>query len=306
MPLSVGITGATGYIGRRLTRALIAHGVEVTAFTRDPGRARRALPPEVKLYTWNPSEGPPPVGSLEGLDAVVSLAGETIGTPRWTEAQKRRIRDSRIVGTRNLVDGIAAAAARPKVLVSGSGVDYYGDCGDERLDESSPPGKGFLARVVVDWEAEADRAASLGVRVVLIRTSLVLGPNGGILQTLLPPFRLGLGTTIGSGRQWMPWIHLEDEVGLILLALERADLSGPINATAPDPVTNADFTQALARAVGRPALLFVPELLVELGMGEASELLLASKRAYPTRALAAGYRFVHPDLPGALAASVNG
>ncbi len=304
MPLSVGVTGATGYIGRRLVRALIARGTEVTAFTRDPQRARRALPPEVKLYTWNPTEGPPPVGALEGLDGVVSLAGETIGTPRWTEAQKRRIRDSRIVGTRHLVDGIAAAAARPKVLVSGSGIDYYGDAGDERLDESSPPGKGFLARVVVDWEAEADRATSLGVRVVLIRTSLVLGPNGGILQTLLPPFRFGLGTVIGSGRQWMPWIHLEDEVGLILLALEREDISGPINATAPDPVTNADFTQSLARAVGRPALLFVPQFLVELGMGEASELLLASKRAYPTKALAAGYRFLHPDLPGALAASV--
>ncbi len=305
MPLKVGITGATGYIGRRLVKALVARDAEVTAFTRDPSRARRVLPPEVKLYTWNPAEGVPPVGALEGLDGVVSLAGETIGTPRWTEAQKRRIRDSRIVGTRNLVDGIAAAAARPKVLVSGSGIDYYGDSGDDRLDESSPPGKGFLARVVVDWEAEADRATSLGIRVVLIRTSLVLGPNGGILQTLLPPFRLGLGTVIGSGRQWMPWVHLEDEVGLILLALEREDLSGPINATAPDPVTNADFTQALARSVGRPAFLFVPGFLVELGMGEASELLLASKRAYPTKALAAGYRFAYPDLAGALAASVN-
>ncbi len=305
MPLRVAVSGATGYIGRRLVRALIARGTEVTAFTRDPGRARRALPAEVRVYTWNPTEGPPPAGALEGLDAVVSLAGETIGTPRWTESQKRRIRESRIVGTRNLVDGIAAAAARPKVLVSGSGIDYYGDAGDERLDESSPPGKGFLARVVVDWEAEADRATSLGVRVALIRTSLVFGPNGGILQTLLPPFRLGLGTVIGTGRQWMPWIHLEDEVGLILLALEREDISGPINATAPDPATNADFTQALARAVSRPALLWVPEFLVELGMGEASELLLASKRAYPTKALAAGYRFVHPDLPGALAASVN-
>ena len=199
MPLKVGITGATGFVGRRLVRALVARGDEVTAFTRDPGRARRSLPAEVKLYTWNPTAGPPPVGALEGLDGVVSLAGETIGTPRWTEAQKRRIRDSRIVGTRNLVDGIAAAAARPKVLVSGSGVDYYGDSGDERLDESSPPGKGFLARVTVDWEAEADRATSLGVRVVLIRTSLVMGPNGGILQTLLPPFRLGLGTVVGSG-----------------------------------------------------------------------------------------------------------
>jgi len=306
MALKVAITGATGYIGRRLVRGLVARGAEVTAFTRDPGRARRGLPAEVKLCTWSPTEGPPPAGALEGLDGVVSLAGETIGTPRWSEAQKRRIRDSRIVGTRNLVDGILSAVARPRVLVSGSGIDYYGDRGDARLDESSPPGTGFLARVVVDWEAEADRAASLGVRVVLLRTSLVLGPNGGILQQLLPLFRLGLGATIGSGRQWMPWIHLEDEVGLILLALEREELSGPINAAAPGSVTNAEFTRALGRALDRPAFFAVPTFLVELGMGEASELLLSSKRAYPTKALAAGYRFLHPDLAGALAASVSG
>jgi hypothetical protein len=302
MALRVAITGATGFIGRRLVRALVSRGAEVTAFTRDPARARRTLSGEVKVYAWNPLEGPPPAGALEGIDGVVNLAGETIGTPRWTNAQKRRIRQSRIVGTRNLVDGLAAAGVRPKVLVSGSGIDYYGDRGDERVDESSPPGQGFLARVVVDWEAEADRATSLGVRVVLVRTSLVLGPNGGILQQLLLPFRLGLGTTIGSGRQWMPWIHLEDEVGLILHALEAPEVSGPLNATAPNPATNTDFTRALARALGRPAFFVVPAFLVELAMGEASELLLASKRAHPTLALATGYTFVHPDLAGALGA----
>lgn len=306
MALKVAITGATGFIGRRLVRALVSRGDEVTAFTRDSARARRSLPEGVKLFTWNPAGGPAPSGALEGLDGVVNLAGETIGTPRWSEAKKRRIRDSRILGTRNLVDGLAATTVRPRVLVSGSGIDYYGDRGDERVDESSAPGRGFLAGVVVDWEKEADRAATLGVRVVLLRTSLVLGPGGGMLPRLMLPFKLGLGATIGSGRQWMPWIQLEDEVGLVLHALDNEEVSGPLNATAPGSATNAEFTRALAKALGRPAFFLVPGPLVALGMGEASELLLSSKRAYPTRALATGYRFVYPELPAALAASVSG
>jgi uncharacterized protein (TIGR01777 family) len=302
----VAITGATGFIGRRLVQVLVARGGEVFALTRDPARALRSLPEGVELFTWDPMAGPPPADALQGLDAVVHLAGESVRSPRWIGEQKRRIRESRVVGTRNLVEGLAAAAARPRVLVSGSGVDYYGDRGDERLDEGSPPGRTFLAQLAVDWEAEASRAEALGVRVVLFRSSLVLGPHGGVLSQLSLPFKLGLGATFGTGRQWLPWIQLEDEVGLILHALEREEISGPLIAAAPNPATNAEFTRALARALSRPAFFVIPTLVCQLAMGGAGELLLASRRTVPTKALATGYRFVHPELQGALAASLAG
>ena len=317
--MRVGVTGATGFIGRRLCQSLTGQGSEVTAFSRDPGRARERLPQAVKLVAWNPLGGPPPTEALDGLDAVVSLAGESISGGRWTDHQKRQIRESRTIGTRNLVAGLANTPSRPRLLVSGSAIGYYGDRGNELLDESSTPGTDFLGGVCVEWESEANRAQALGIRIAIVRTGLVLGPGGGVLAPLLPLFRSGLGGTLGSGRQWMSWIHVDDEVGLIqwLLDRELADRSntdfpsgtgphpGPINATAPEPATNASFTRELARVLGRPSLFVVPGIALKLALGESSTLLLGSQRVYPRVALAGGYNYQFPDLRSALAASIN-
>lgn len=303
--MRVGVTGATGFIGRRLCETLAGRGAEVIAYSRDPARAASVLPPGVRPVGWNPAAGLAPPGAVEGLDAVVNLAGESIGAPRWSTERKRRIRDSRVLGTRHLVESLAALAERPRVLVSQSGVDYYGSRGDEVLDESAPPGRGFLAEVCQDWEAAATLAEGSGVRVVRLRSGLVLGPGGGFLAPLMLPFKLGLGASFGSGRQWLSWIHIEDEVGLILHAIDHDELSGPVNAVAPGAVTNAEFARALAAALGRPAWLRVPEPLVRLAMGEAADLLLSGRRVYPARALATGYRFRYPELGPALRAIVS-
>lgn len=231
-------------------------------------------------------------------------AGEPI-VGWWTEGKRRRIRDSRVLGTRHLVESLAGASSPPWVLVSGSAVGFYGDRGDERLDEESGPGQGFLAEVTQAWEAEARAASSLGLRAVLLRTGLVLGPGGGLLEAVLPPFRLGLGAWFGAGRQWMSWVHLEDEVGLILHAIDREDVRGALNATAPEPATNHEFTRTLGDVLHRPALLGVPALALRLALGEAAESLLGSQRVHPARALATGYHFAYLELRPALESIVG-
>jgi len=291
------VTGATGLIGRALMRKL---GPRVAVLSRDDGRAQRLLV-GAKPHRWAPEGGPAPVEALRGADVVFNLAGEPAADGRWTAGKKRRIRDSRVVGTRHLVEGLAALDERPQVLVSASAVGYYGDRGDELLDERSSPGQDFLAEVCIDWEREAMAAERLGMRVVCVRIGVVMSPAGGALAKMLPAFRLGAGGRLGSGRQWMPWIHIDDLVGILLHAARSETLRGPINGVAPAPVTNAAFTVALAHAVRRPALLPMPAFALHVAFGEMSGMLMASQRVVPALALRSGYTFSHPDIDGALA-----
>jgi hypothetical protein len=296
--MKVTLTGATGLIGTGIVRALRARGDAVTVLTREPDRARGALG-DVEAHAWRPLEEPAPAAALSGRDAVVHLAGEPVGQ-RWNDESRHAIRASREVGTRNLVAGLAAAEDRPGVLVSASGVDYYGPRGDEPVTEDAPPGNDFLAQVCVAWEREAAAAGEHGVRVALLRTGVVLEKAGGALSKMLPFFRLGVGGPVAGGRQYLPWIHADDIVGLYLAALDGADWQGPFNACAPEPATNRDFSHALGRALHRPAFAPVPGLAIHLLYGAMAEIVTTGQRAVPARALEHGYAFRHTDLEQAL------
>jgi uncharacterized protein (TIGR01777 family) len=290
--MNITLTGASGFIGQALVARLRAEGHTLRAL------GRRTVP-GLPTTLWD-GLAPAPAEALAGADAIVHLAGEPVAQ-RWDAAVKRRIRDSRVISTRQLVSALGQLAPRPAVLVCASAIGYYGSRGDERLSETSPPGHGFLEDVCVEWEREADAAAALGLRVVKIRIGIVLGAQGGALRQMLPPFRLGLGGPLGGGRQWMSWIHLDDLVELFRFALERPDVSGALNGTAPHPVTNSEFTRELARAVRRPALFPVPALALRLLYGEMARILLASQRVLPEAALGAGFGFRYPELRPALA-----
>jgi uncharacterized protein (TIGR01777 family) len=294
----VAVTGATGLIGSRIVRALQGRGDEVTVLSRDALRAREALG-DVDAHAWTPVDGPAPAAALSGRDGVIHLAGEPVAQ-RWSDAARRRIHDTREIGTRNLVEGLRAADPRPRVLVSASGVDYYGTTGDQLLTEESPPGDGFLPRVCVAWEREAQAATELGLRVVNVRTALVLDASGGALGKMLPFFRLAIGGPVAGGRQYMPWIHADDIVGIYLAALDDESWSGPIIAAAPDPPTNREFSRALGRALHRPAIAPIPALAVRLLYGDMAEIVTEGHRTAPTRALEHGYAFRHTDLEPAL------
>lgn len=302
--MKVTVTGATGLIGSRLVARLRERGDEVTVLSRDPERARASLGKLAGAVAWSPTDGPPPSAALAGRDGVVHLAGENVAQ-RWSAGAKARIRETRASGTRNLVAGLRDAEPRPGALVSASAVGYYGPRGDERLDESAPPGEDFLAEVVEAWEREAQAAAELGVRVVCVRTGVVLDRAGGALAKMLPPFRAGVGGPVAGGRQYVPWIHADDVAGIYLAALDRPDWSGPVNAAAPEPATNRDFSQALGRALHRPALAPVPALALKLLYGEMAQVVTTGQRAVPARALELGYRFEHPELDEALAAALG-
>ena len=303
--MRVTITGATGLIGSALVAELRQRGDEVTVLTRDPGRTREKFGGDVLAHAWDPESAPAPAEALAGRDGVVHLAGENIAQ-RWTKAAKRRIAESRERGTRNLVDGLAAADPRPPVLVSASGVGYYGFRGDEPLDEQAPLGDDFLASVVAVWEREADRASASGVRVVSMRNGVVLDAHGGALSKMLPPFKAGVGGPVAGGDQYLAWIHLDDVVGMMIRALEDESWSGPINATAPEPVSNAEFSKALGRALHRPAVAPVPALALRALYGEMADLVIHGQRALPRRALELGYAFRHPDLDEALRSALRG
>jgi uncharacterized protein len=296
--MNVTLTGATGLIGAGIVRALQARGDGVTVLSRDADRARATLP-GVDAHAWRPLDEPAPAAALSGRDAVVHLAGESVAQ-RWTDESRRAIHDSREIGTRNLVAGLAAAEPRPRVLVSASGVNYYGPRGDERLTEDAGPGDDFLARVCIAWEREAGAARELGLRVAMLRTAVVLDPHGGALSKMLPFFRLGVGGPVAGGRQYLPWIHAEDIVGLYLAALDDPSWDGPINACAPDPATNHDFSRALGRALRRPAFAPVPGFAVRLLYGDMAEIVTEGQRTVPMRALERGYAFRHTDLGEAL------
>jgi uncharacterized protein (TIGR01777 family) len=291
------VTGATGFVGPRLLR-LLDRPVVVT---RNPDRARSVVGHLAeRIIRWDPLEGPPPAEAFDGVDAVLHLAGESVAEGRWTAAQKNRIRDSRVVGTRHLVQGIAQAARKPAVLVSASAVGYYGDRGDEELTESAPPADDFLAKVCVDWEREAAAAEKAGVRVVTARTGIVLGAGGGALAKMLTPFKLGGGGPLGNGRQWMPWVHVADLARLYVHAADTPTIRGPMNAVAPNPVRNLEFTKALGRALHRPAFIPAPYFGLRLLFGEFAQVLFASQRVIPRVALDTGFVFQFPEIAGAL------
>lgn len=306
--LRVTVTGATGLIGPQLTAALLERGAEVTVLTRDPERARATLG-EVTAFAWDLMAEAAPVEALSGRDAVVHLAGEPVAQ-RWSDEAKRAIRESRVAGTRNLLAGVAAieesgTSQRPHTLISSSAIGYYGPRREEPLDEDAPAGDDFLARVCVEWEAEATKAHDLGLRVVQVRTGIVLDSAGGALGKMLTPFRLGVGGPVAGGRQYMSWIHTEDLVGMMLAALEDDRWSGPINATAPEPVTNAAFSRALGRALHRPSLLPVPGLALRALYGEMAEIVTTGARVVPAKALVLGYEFSQPRLDQALRSALG-
>ncbi len=295
--MKVTMTGATGLIGSRLVAALRDRGDEVSVLSRDPDGARERL--GVEALSWHPDREPAPVAALAGRDAVVHLAGASVAQ-RWTDEAKRAIRRSREGGTTNLVAGLREAEPRPSVLVSASAAGFYGARGEERLEESASPGSDFLAGVCVAWEKSADAAAELGVRVVKVRTGVVLDSSGGALKTMLGPFRLGVGGPVAGGGQYLPWIHADDVVGIYLAALDGTKWSGAVNASAPEPATNRDFSRALGRALHRPAILPVPALALRALYGDMAEMVTEGQRAVPARALELGYSFRHPDLDEAL------
>ena len=300
--MRVVVSGATGTIGSALVSALLARGEEVVALSRDAGRARQSLGDEVEPHAWpRPMDEPPPEAALAGADAVVHLLGEPIAQ-RWTDEAKEAIRESRVRSTRSLVEGLLALSpeGRPRTLVSQSAVGFYGPRGDERLDEDTPVGNDFLAGVVAAWEHEALAAASSGVRVVVTRTGVVLSPSGGALAKMLPFFRLGIGGPVAGGRQYVPWVHLDDVVGAMLFCAGRPEAAGPVNLTAPTPVTNAALSKVLGRVLKRPAFLPVPGLAVKSLYGEMAEIVITGQRAVPARLEQLGYGFRHPDLEPAL------
>jgi hypothetical protein len=293
--MRIGIIGATGFIGGALARQVVPRGIGVVVFSRKPD----TFLPWAKEIRPIAAEGP--AIDPRGLDALVNLAGEPI-LGIWTKAKKRRIQESRINLTERVVEALKACptAERPRVLLSGSAVGIYGDRGDEMLSESSVSGTSFLAKVCSNWESAARRAQALGMRVVLLRTGLVLGQGGGMWPTLRHVFNSRMGGKLGSGRQWMPWIHLDDEVGIIAEALENSGYSGPVNLAAPNPVTNAELTSAVAGALKKPAIFPVPAFVLKMALGDLGRSILESQRAVPKAALSRGYQFKHPELSGAL------
>jgi uncharacterized protein (TIGR01777 family) len=297
------ITGGTGFIGRRLLASLAETGDEAIVLTRSPGRAV-GLPGDPARFAWDPEREPAPPAALAGVETVFHLAGASVAG-RWTRARRERIRASRVDGTRHLVDALIGLEHPPRVLISASAVGWYGSRGDEVLTEEEPSADTFLAGVCRDWEGEAGRAATAAIRVVTPRFGLVLGPGGGALARLLPLFRLGLGGRLGSGRQWWPWVHLDDVVGILRHAAVTDGLLGPLNAVAPQPATNRDFTRILGRILHRPTLVPVPAPLLRLVLGGFAGELLASQRVDAGRVQAAGYRFRYPELEDALQATVR-
>jgi uncharacterized protein (TIGR01777 family) len=294
------VTGASGFIGAALCDTLLVRGDTVVGLTRDPKQAR-GTNPRVDWHAWEPTLERPPEAAFEGVDGVVNLLGEKINQ-RWTEAAKRRIMESRRTGTHNLVGAIAGLEHKPKVLVSQSAIGYYGDRGASLVDESSEPSEGFDAEVTRQWEQAAHEIEAAGMRLVVVRTGHVLDPRGGFLAAQLTPFKLGVGGPLAGGSQYVSWIHVEDEIGILLWALDNDAVSGAINATAPNPVTNRVFSKALGKALGRPAVLPIPGFTLDLMFGrEFGQVLRGGQRVLPRRALDLGYQFKHPELDEALA-----
>jgi uncharacterized protein (TIGR01777 family) len=332
--MRIAITGATGLIGSRVVAALRERGDDVTVLSRNPGQASEQLDKSTQsagapgktteepgdttgahgetsgaldAQGWDPVREPAPVQALTGRDAVVHLAGENIAQ-RWSAAAKQAIRDSRVIGTRRLVQGIGelAETERPRVLVSGSAIGYYGAHGDEPIDEDVPAGSDFLAQTCQAWEVEADAAEQYGVRVVKVRTGVVLDREGGALAKMLPPFKLGVGGPVAGGRQYISWIHPDDLVGIVLASIDDQQWQGAINATSPEPQRNGDFSKTLGHTLNRPSFLPVPGAALWLLYGEMAEIVTTGARVLPAKALVLGHEFRYPELEAALHAALNG
>ncbi len=296
--MNILISGSTGLVGSELVPFLATKGHSVTRLTRSKS-GLESLPGVAEAY-WNPNSKKIDISSLEGHDVVVHLAGENIAG-MWTEEKKNKIRKSRVDGTRLLSNSIAALSRPPKVFVCASAIGFYGNRGDEILTEESSPGEGFLSEVCREWEAAAEPATKRGIRVVHIRIGIVLSPKGGALKTMLLPFRIGVGGTVGTGKQYLSWVAIDDLVGALYHNITNENLNGPVNVVAPNPVTNYEFTKTLGRVLNRPTLLPVPAFALRLLAGEmADEMLLASTRVEPKKLLASGYKFRHPELEGAM------
>lgn len=291
--MQITLTGASGFLGQRLVTRLLREGHSLHLLGRS--RPKDA----VKFTPWDAIKDPVPKEAVDGADAVIHLAGEPVAQ-RWNPEVKERIRTSRINGTAALIKTLEAVSRRPRILISASAIGYYGERGDDLCTEATPPGGGFLPDVCVLWEKSADAAKALSLRVVKLRIGIVLGPNGGALEKMLPPFRMGVGGVIGDGRQWMSWIHVDDVVGLILHALYNDSVQGALNVTAPTPARNRDFTTALGKALRRPTIFPVPVLAIKALYGEMSQIVLASQRVEPVVALRSGYAFAWPELQPAL------
>jgi uncharacterized protein (TIGR01777 family) len=291
--MKVAISGATGLIGTALRENLASDGVQIVVLSR-----KESVSP-LETVRWDVENGRFDASPLEGVDAVVHLAGEPIAQ-RWNEARKKAIRDSRVKSTKLLVEGLKSLTRKPKVLVSGSAIGFYGDRGDEVLEERSPAGSGFLPETCQAWEHAAMDAMGLGIRTAVLRTGIVLSTRGGALKKMLLPFRLGVGGPVGNGKQWMSWIHIDDIVGAIRHILAKDDLMAAVNGVAPEPATNGEFTRALGRALSRPAFLPAPTFGLKFAFGEMASILLEGQRVAPTKLLSTGYRFQFADLTGAL------
>jgi uncharacterized protein (TIGR01777 family) len=292
--MKVLITGATGLIGKALQRSFAESGDEMLLASRNEH-------PDERYVRWDIENGFAEPEKLEGIDAVVHLAGESVSGLRWTDEKKKAIRDSRVLGTRNVVDTIAKLKHKPKVLIAASAIGFYGERGDEEVSESSSAGDTFLAEVSKAWEGESRRAEDAGIRTVLLRTGIVLSKDGGALATMMMPFKLGLGGIIGSGKQWMSWISLDDHVAVIRYAIENESLRGAVNSVSPEPVTNEEFTKTLGEVLYRPTFLPLPEFAVSMVFGEmGDELLLTSTKVVPTRLAQVGFEFKYPQLKAAI------
>lgn len=299
--MKIVITGGTGFIGRALCHAL-SDGHRIIILTRNAVTVSRLLEPNLTAVEWNGRDQGPWEKALEGADAVINLAGAPIADARWTVARKQLITDSRVLTTRLLVRALSRCSSKPATFISASGIGYYGASDDRHLDEGAPRGQGFLAGLCLAWEAEAFRAAELGSRVVVLRTGMVLEQEGGALPKILLPFRLFAGGPIMPGSQWVSWIHRRDHIGLIEWALANTDISGPLNAVSPEPVTMKTFCEVLGRVIHRPSWLPVPEFALNLLLGELGTLMTTGQRVIPAKAMAGGYTFQYPKLESALRA----
>ncbi|MBI3468406.1 MAG: TIGR01777 family protein [Planctomycetes bacterium] len=298
--MRVFVTGGTGLVGSRLTARLCERSDSPVVLSRDAPAALAKLGTGVEIVEGDPATGGEWEQAIQTCDAVVNLAGENIFAHRWNEETKARIRDSRVQSTRRIVAAVGRATNRPRVLVKASAVGYYGFHDDEELTEADGPGEDFLARSCVEWEAAARELVPTGVRLVIVRIGVVLSTAGGALMQMLTPFKLGVGGPVGNGRQWMSWVHIDDLIGIILHALDHEHVSGVINGTAPEPVTNQQFSKALGRALGRPSFFRVPGFMLRLQFGQVAEIITSGQRVLPKRTVELGYQFRYPTIDAAL------
>ena len=294
------VTGATGFVGKELVKKLNEKGHEIVVLTRNPETARFHLPIHCDIHFWNPERYGIAPSTLKGVDAVINLAGEGIADGRWSPERKRKLIQSRVLSVRRLIDAMTYMNHKPKVFVSASAIGFYGDRGEELLDETSSKGKGFLSEVCQSWENETIKAKDLGIRTVACRIGMVLGHDGGALDKMLPPFKLGVGGKLGSGSQWMSWIHINDLIGMMIHAIENPSIDGIYNAVSPKSVRNSEFTKILGQVLKRPTLFPVPKFILKIVLGELSELLLGSQRMSAKKISEAGFEFKYPQIKEAL------